>query len=108
MTDKVILYTKSDGTLAICIPAPADRLILTFPGKAPVLEPEDAWFSRVIKRSVPADATDTQIVPRSAIPSDRTYRDAWTHRNGRVDVDMSRAREIHRHKIRIKAQGALS
>jgi hypothetical protein len=74
--------------------------MLTFPGKEPILEPEDAWFNRVIKRSVPADATDIKIVPRSTIPSDRTFRDAWTHSNGVIGVDMPRARSVHRHRIR--------
>jgi len=106
MTDKVIIYMQSNGRTAVCVPALDDRRLLTFPGREPMLEPEDAWFSRVIKRSVPADATDIKIVPRSSIPSDRTFRDAWTHNGGQIDVDMPRARDIHRHRIR-RARKAL-
>jgi hypothetical protein len=93
MTDKVIIYNKPDGVLAVCIPAQEWRL----PNEA-----EDAWLKRVIARSVPADARDVRIVSSDAIPTDRTFRNAWTHKSGEVSVDMAKARDIHLYRIRRK------
>lgn len=35
------------------------------------------------------------------IPSDRSFREAWTAASGRVDVDMPKARDIHRNRMRV-------
>lgn len=94
MTDKVIVYTNSKtGIMAVCIPAPAGRM----PG-----EDEGAWLERVKARSVPSSAKDVRIIPRADIPKDRTFRDAWALRNGKPGVDMEKAREVHRKRIRRK------
>jgi len=95
--DKVIVYTHSKYGLAVCIPAPDDRR----PG-----EVEDAWLKRVSERSIPKDAKDVRVCSRNELPKDRTFRDAWVHRGGKIDVDMPKAREIHRHRIR-KARAKL-
>lgn len=34
------------------------------------------------------------------IPQDRTYRNAWTDRGGKIDHDMGKARDIHRDRLR--------
>lgn len=41
-----------------------------------------------------------QELPESAIPSDRTFRDAWKAGNGVVEHDMAKAREIHKDRLR--------
>lgn len=33
------------------------------------------------------------------LPAGREFRVAWVHRNGRVEVDMDRARQIHRQRM---------
>jgi hypothetical protein len=98
MTDKVIIYTKADGTAAICIPAPAGRL----PN-----ESELDWLDRVAKRSIPPDAKDVRLTTRDAIPTDRTFRDAWIVNGHGVAVDMPRARDVHRGHIRRNRVAAL-
>ncbi len=99
MADKVIVYTQRSGIAAVCVPAPQGRL----PN-----EGDDAWIARVIERSVPADATDVRVVPTSSIPSDRTFRNAWTVSGNSVDVDMPLAREVHRNRIRFKRKALLA
>lgn len=84
MTEKVIIYTQDNGVLAVVIPAPQSRRVLRFPGKPPMTEPEDGWLARVKAKSVPAGTKDVRIVNRSDLPRDRTARDAWKHRNGRI------------------------
>ena len=37
----------------------------------------------------------------ASIPADRTFRDAWVSLGGRVQVDMPKAREIHRGRLRV-------
>lgn len=41
-----------------------------------------------------------QIDP-ATIPSDRTYRDAWTHDGKKFTHDMAKAREVHKGYIRL-------
>lgn len=57
---------------------------------------------------------DTYISHRqmldSAIPSDRTFRDAWADTTPElvIDVDMVKARDIHLERIRVKRNAELS
>jgi len=46
----------------------------------------------------------------SAIPTDRTFRDAWADTTPEltIDVDMAKARDIHLESIRIKRNAELS
>ena len=49
-------------------------------------------------------------MPDSAIPSDRTFRDAWADITPEliIDIDMAKARDIHLERIRIKRNAELS
>ena len=49
-------------------------------------------------------------MPDDAIPTDRTFRDAWddTTTELSIDIDMAKAREIHLNRIRIKRNAELS
>jgi multidrug efflux pump subunit AcrB len=49
-------------------------------------------------------------MPDSAIPSDRTFRDAWADTTPEltIDIDMAKARAIHLDSIRIKRNAELS
>lgn len=81
----VIIYTK-DNTLHVVHPA----------GK---------WKDNVrglLEKAVPDGVTDAVIIEREQIPTDRTYRDAWEAKSGKVSVDMVRARNIHMGRIRVK------
>lgn len=41
-----------------------------------------------------------RIIDREDIPSDRTFRDAWSLSDSGIDHDMGKARDIHRDRMR--------
>ena len=89
---KKILYTRLDGSLSIVIP-----VINTQPTREAITEAEAeqrAW-SRL-----PEDAINPQFVEDSAIPQDRTFRNAWRQSGAVVRVDMGAARELHKEHLR--------
>ena len=61
-SDKRIIYTQDDGTVAIVIPA--DNCDLT--------------VEQIRDKDVPSGKT-SYIIDKSAIPTDRSFRDAWTY-----------------------------
>ena len=58
--DKRIVYTADDGTLAIIIPADCGLTI-----------------EEIAAKDVPS-GKEYHIIDKSEIPSDRTFRNAWT------------------------------
>lgn len=89
--NKKILYRTLDGNVSIvhlCDPArQAD-------------EPDDVFIARIQARHVPLDAVDIKIIEEIDLPSDRTFRNAWTYDGQRVCVDMPKARTLHLDRIR--------
>ena len=61
-SDKRIIYTQDDGTVAIVVPA--DNCGLT--------------VEQIQAKDVPTGKT-SYIVDKSVIPTDRSFRDAWTY-----------------------------
>tara|TARA_R100001591_G_scaffold14810_2_gene21293 strand:+ start:320 stop:520 length:201 start_codon:yes stop_codon:yes gene_type:complete len=61
-SDKRIIYTQDDGTVAIVIPA--DNCDLT--------------VEQIRDKDVPSGKT-SYIVDKSVIPTDRSFRNAWTY-----------------------------
>jgi hypothetical protein len=49
------------------------------------------------KLFVPVKVTE---IAASDIPTDRSFREAWCFKNGKIDHDMDKAREIHKERIR--------
>lgn len=98
-----IVYTKPDGMVAVCSPVEGARLALSvtladetvlkakqpmpvdaFLRRWPVLgaaaewaETEMEFAQRIAAKDVPADATEVHVVDAAAIPTDRTFRNAW-------------------------------
>lgn len=101
---KVIVFKNDDGTCGIIIPAP-DMLCKTSKTRALVPELAQATQAQVIEwvanKDVPAGKS-YRIINRSQIPSDRTFRNAWTDDldTETVDVNMEAAREIQMESIR--------
>lgn len=87
-----IIFTAPDGRLCVVHP-----VINTHP------RPENITEAQAEQRAwdkLPPDAINPQFVDEAAIPSDRTFRNAWTHGGTAVTIDMPKAREIHRNKLR--------
>ena len=73
-----IIYTNSDGTVSIIHPI--------------------GDINNAIK-AVPSGLS-YEIVEDSAIPSDRSFRNAWKQNSKTIETDMTKAREIHKTHIR--------
>jgi hypothetical protein len=81
---KVIVH-EVNGILAVTVPA------------------KNSMMYEVLERN---KITNYQIVDSSEIPSDREYRNAWKYDNG-INVDIDKAKEIHKDKLRIKRKPLL-
>jgi len=77
MTDQRIVYTRPDGGVSVVVP-----------GDKPIEE--------LLISDVPPDAINPRVVTTDKIPSDRTFREAWTdeHPTETVDVDLTRAKAL--------------
>ena len=80
---KRIIYTDETGGLAIVIPSPN--------GKLPI--------EQIAANDVPKGLS-FQIVDTSSIPSDRTFRNAWTKAGNGIQTDMLKAALIAHDKRR--------
>jgi len=74
-----IIYTQSDGTVAVIHPVGGDA-------------------SKAIK-DVP-DGVAYEIVDDSVVPTDRSFRGAWVQDSKTVKTDMTKAKDEHRKNIR--------
>ena len=81
--NKRVIFDNGEGGVSILIPAPNCPLTL----------------EQVIAKDVPA-GRDKDTLEASDLPNDRTYRSAWTKGTGRVDINVDKAKEIHKDKIR--------
>lgn len=54
---------------------------------------------------VQPDAISWRVVEPAELPQERTFRNAWTEREGKFEHDMEKAKNIHRERLR--AQRAL-
>lgn len=80
----------------------ATRIIYTAPdGSMHVVSPAIEDLEAVMKKSIPAGATNVQVVDSSVIPADRTYRNGWKAGKGKIDFDMGKCREIHKDMMRV-------
>tara|TARA_B100000282_G_scaffold86617_1_gene60376 strand:- start:21 stop:224 length:204 start_codon:yes stop_codon:yes gene_type:complete len=62
-SDKRIIYTNDDGSIAII--TPADNCDLT--------------VEQIQAKDVPAGISTSYIVNKSVVPTDRSFRNAWTY-----------------------------
>lgn len=89
---KKIIFTRLDGSLSVYSPA-ADA---QFAG-----ESEEAFHARLCERIEKKFlGSNMRVVDETAIPTDRTFRDAWTLNGAGIAVDMPKAREIRREQLR--------
>lgn len=87
----------------------ADRLVYDCPGNPvnvciEIFAPEyldNGGTIAEIKTEREAQGLTVARVQESKIPSDRTFRNAWAFGAGKIDVDMPRARVIHRARMEV-------
>lgn len=100
----ILTYATPDGGVVIVSAAPKKALERAL---GPLTD--EQYRAHVIERSIPEGATDVQ--ERSddwQPPAARTFRDAWVSKGGKIDVDMSRARDIQRNRIRAARKTAMA
>lgn len=82
MSDFRITYSNADGSVAVVVPAPGVSV-------------EEAM------KAVPAGAAHN-VVDKTAIPADRTFRNAWVKNGAAIGHDMAKAKGIAHDKRRAK------
>ena len=93
--DKRIVYTGDNGVAAVVVPT---NEYLANGGTI-----ED-----LMEKAVPEGVTDASIEDADSIPSDRSFRNAWTTSdNSSVTVDLAKAKEVAKTKIREARDPAL-
>ena len=115
---KVIVTTDTDGNVTVCQPSPDARLVTTEnggvvpffnggpirklpPDDIPWAETEDEFVARIRAKDVPADAPNVTIVEDGDLPG-RKFRNAWKQdAEGKPQVDMPKARDLHMDRIRV-------
>lgn len=93
----------ADGEFAFDRPYAVEELTRRHLSSRILVEDDDTFIRRVARSpdSVPANALNVRIVDEP--PADRTFREAWEQdRNGKVTVNMPKARELHRASLRQK------
>ena len=90
---KRIIYTRSDGGVSVVIPV----ISLNDPKEFT----EDDALARATSR-LPIDAINPQVVEANQIPADRSFRNAWNHDGVSISVDLPKAREITKERLRME------
>lgn len=80
-----IIYQNDEGGVSVITPVINDEIGLT--------------IGEIATKDVPSGKA-FQIVDDNEIPKDRIFRNAWKKGNGKVEVDMPKARIIHMDRIR--------
>lgn len=88
---RLILFTRPDGGVTVRRPV---RNTVGESLKTDAEIESRAW------QKLPADAIDPRWVSESAIPFDRTFRNAWKANGADIVVDMPKARDLLRNKLR--------
>lgn len=116
-----IAFTRPDGGVSIVNAAPFETLALALGSRVEIvtdngniasqthiLWSREAYRDHVIDRSIPSDASNIVDLPDDwTPPDDRTFRDAWVLKGKAVEVDMPKARNIHRDRLRALRKPAL-
>jgi hypothetical protein len=87
---KVIVYTRPDGGVSVCVPNPDARQ---------QGETVAAFLQRIAAKDVPADATNVRAADTADLPASRRWRDAWRDVAGAVGVDIPAARLVKRAEL---------
>ena len=81
-SDYNIVYTVNDFLVVLM---PADNCSLT--------------IQEIQAKDVP-DGVTSYIVDHSSLPTDIDFQNAWVYKDGKVEVDLTKAKEVHREYIR--------
>ena len=92
---KVIVYSRPDGGVSVCNPAPQRLKELMDGGMT-----EDEAIAVIQLKSVPSNAANIEVMEQSLIPGSREFRNAWEKPGaGPPTINMPKARGIHAEHI---------
>jgi hypothetical protein len=80
-----IAYKRPDGGVNIVIASTKDCIERDLGLKEPMTEA--AYTAFIMERSIPPEATDVTILPENWVAPERSKRDKWRLRNGRVEIE---------------------
>jgi len=86
-----IIYMRADGSVSVVHPV-RNTMGETLTTDAEI--EQRAWAK------LPTDAINPRFVDASAIPTDRTFRDAWVASGQSITHDMEKCRALHRRELR--------
>jgi len=94
------IFYLDNGKPRLVIPAPSNRQFKTHRE-----ETDDEFIDRIRRKDVPTTATDVQIVDVSELPEETVtawpiFFTAWRPVDGQIVIDMPKARNVWRDKIR--------
>lgn len=89
---KVIVWMRPDGGMSICAPCISQD--------DPEGFTEDHALERALKKDVPKDAQNVQILDRKELPADPIFRNAWELKGKKIGIRIGKARELHLEQIR--------
>lgn len=102
---RVIFHNPDTGIAAVLVPAPEmfdpnskTRKLLEVKDGLTFASDEEV-LSFIIAKDL-SEGADFQIVHVSELPQDRYFRNSWKYENGKVSVDMAKAKDFHLSKIR--------
>jgi hypothetical protein len=81
-SDKNIVYTQNDFLVVMSL---SDKCGLT--------------VEEIQAKDVP-DGVTSYIVDHSSLPTDTDFQNAWVYKDGKVEVDLAKAKEVHKEYIR--------
>ena len=90
-TTKRIIWNHDNGCVAVTAP----------------VEKSDATIEEIVAKAVPSGKS-YQVVDVSVIPTDRAFRDAWAISGSTIVTDMTKAKEIHKARIRLAREPKLA
>jgi hypothetical protein len=93
-----IIFTRLDGGVSVVHPV-RNTIGETLTTDAEI--EQRAW------NKLPEDAINPQFVEETAIPADRTFRNAWKVEAGSVAVDMGKAKDLTKDRLRIERKPLL-
>ena len=90
MTEKVIIFTNDNGGVAVCIPS----------GELPI--------EQVQAKDIPA-GVQSYIVDKTSLPlEDNDFFDAWEQTGGVITVNISKAKELTKARLRSEREPLLA
>jgi hypothetical protein len=81
--NKRVIFDNGEGGVSILVPSPNCELSL----------------EQIIDKDIPVDRSKDTL-EASDLPTDRTYRNAWTKGDRQVGINVEKAKALHKDKIR--------